>query len=211
MARLGASASTSSSRLRMLCGVKATTSTSCRAQAAPNQLSRAVLPLPRGPSKTTLCGGAEPATRSARQRDKTSCCASRPRSAGGNAPSPGRNRRGMAAFIARAAYASPARLGCPTVLGGNCYYTHHTQRSEADPQREQMFGKTIDYKLLRLFAHDGYTEAEELRQIERKFGIDFAKTRFDKWNGPPCTTKSPLTRIYTTWTSAAAWERCPWR
>ena len=46
-----------------------------------------------------------------------------------------------------------------------------------------MFGKTIDYKLLRLFAHDGYTEAEELRQIERKFGIDFAKTRFDKWNG----------------------------
>ena len=45
-----------------------------------------------------------------------------------------------------------------------------------------MFGKTIDYRLLRLFAHDRHPEAEELRQVERNLGIESAKARFDKWN-----------------------------
>ena len=45
-----------------------------------------------------------------------------------------------------------------------------------------MFGKTIDYKLLRLFAHDRHPEAEELRQLERDLGIESAKARFEKWN-----------------------------
>ena len=45
-----------------------------------------------------------------------------------------------------------------------------------------MFGKTIDYRLLRLFAHDKHPEAEELRQVERNLGIEFATDRFEKWN-----------------------------
>ncbi len=42
-----------------------------------------------------------------------------------------------------------------------------------------MFGKTIDYRLLRLFAHDGHPEAEEQRQIERDIGVASAQSRFD--------------------------------
>ncbi len=45
-----------------------------------------------------------------------------------------------------------------------------------------MFGKTIDYRLLRLFAHDKHPEAEELRQVERNLGIESATARFEKWN-----------------------------
>ena len=45
-----------------------------------------------------------------------------------------------------------------------------------------MFGKTIDYRLLRLCAHDRNTEPEELRQLERDLSIESAKARFDKWN-----------------------------
>ena len=46
----------------------------------------------------------------------------------------------------------------------------------------QMFGKTIDYWLLRPLAHDRHSEAVELRQVERNLGIESAKARFDKWN-----------------------------
>ena len=45
-----------------------------------------------------------------------------------------------------------------------------------------MFGKTIDYRLLRLFAHDRHPEAEELRQLERNLSIESAEARFEKWN-----------------------------
>ena len=45
-----------------------------------------------------------------------------------------------------------------------------------------MFGKTIDYRLLRLFAHGRHPEAEELRQLERDLSIESAKARFEKWN-----------------------------
>ena len=45
-----------------------------------------------------------------------------------------------------------------------------------------MFGKAIDYRLLRLFAHGGHPEAEELRQLERNIGVASAQSRFDKWN-----------------------------
>ncbi len=45
-----------------------------------------------------------------------------------------------------------------------------------------MFGKTIDYRLLRLFAHDRHPEAEELRQLERNLSIESAAARFEKWN-----------------------------
>ena len=45
-----------------------------------------------------------------------------------------------------------------------------------------MFGKTIDYRLLRLCAHARNTEGEELRQLERDLSIESAKARFEKWN-----------------------------
>ena len=45
-----------------------------------------------------------------------------------------------------------------------------------------MFGKTIDYRLLRLCAHGRHPEAEELRQLERDLSIESAKVRFEKWN-----------------------------
>ena len=45
-----------------------------------------------------------------------------------------------------------------------------------------MFGKTIDYRLLRLFAHGRHPEAEELRQLERDLSIESAAARFEKWN-----------------------------
>ena len=45
-----------------------------------------------------------------------------------------------------------------------------------------MFGKTIDYRLLRLFAHGRHPEAEELRQLERDLSIESAQARFEKWN-----------------------------
>ncbi len=45
-----------------------------------------------------------------------------------------------------------------------------------------MFGKTIDYWLLRPFAHGRHPEAEELRQLERDLGIESATARFEKWN-----------------------------
>ena len=45
-----------------------------------------------------------------------------------------------------------------------------------------MFGKTIDYRLLRLFTHGRHPEAEELRQLLRNLGVESAKARFDKWN-----------------------------
>ena len=45
-----------------------------------------------------------------------------------------------------------------------------------------MFGKRIDYWLLRLCAHGRNTEPEELRQLERDLGIESAKARFEKWN-----------------------------
>ena len=48
-------------------GVSASTSTrGASSQAALNQFSKTVLPLPRGPTKTTLCGGAVPPTKSAK-------------------------------------------------------------------------------------------------------------------------------------------------
>ena len=45
-----------------------------------------------------------------------------------------------------------------------------------------MFGKRIDYWLLRLCAHGRNTEPEELRQLERDLGLESAKARFEKWN-----------------------------
>ena len=45
-----------------------------------------------------------------------------------------------------------------------------------------MFGKTIDYWLLRPLAHGRHPEAEELRQLERDLGIESATARFEKWN-----------------------------
>ncbi len=45
-----------------------------------------------------------------------------------------------------------------------------------------MFGKTIDYWLLRLFTHGRHSEAEELRQLERDLNIESAQARFEKWN-----------------------------
>ena len=45
-----------------------------------------------------------------------------------------------------------------------------------------MFGKTIDYWLLRPFVHGRHPEAEELRRLERDLGIESAKARFEKWN-----------------------------
>ena len=45
-----------------------------------------------------------------------------------------------------------------------------------------MFGKTIDYRLLRLFVHDRHPEAEELRRLEREVSMEYAKARFEKWN-----------------------------
>ncbi len=44
-----------------------------------------------------------------------------------------------------------------------------------------MFGKTIDYRLLRLLAHGRHPEAEELRQLERDLNIESAMARFEKW------------------------------
>ena len=45
-----------------------------------------------------------------------------------------------------------------------------------------MFGKTIDYRLLRPLVHSRHPEAEELRQVERDLGIESAMARFEKWN-----------------------------
>ncbi len=45
-----------------------------------------------------------------------------------------------------------------------------------------MFGKTIDYWLLRPFVHGRHPESEELRQLERDIGIESANARFEKWN-----------------------------
>ena len=45
-----------------------------------------------------------------------------------------------------------------------------------------MFGKTIDYRLLRVVAHGRHPEAEELRQLERDLSIETADARFEKWN-----------------------------
>ena len=45
-----------------------------------------------------------------------------------------------------------------------------------------MFGKTIDYRLLRLFVHDRHPEEEELRQLERDLGGETAQARFEKWD-----------------------------
>ncbi len=45
-----------------------------------------------------------------------------------------------------------------------------------------MFGKTIDYRLLRLCAHGRRPEAEELRLLERNISVESAKARFEKWN-----------------------------
>ncbi len=42
-----------------------------------------------------------------------------------------------------------------------------------------MFGKAIDYRLLRLFAHAGHPEAEEQRQLELNIGVASAQSRFD--------------------------------
>ncbi len=45
-----------------------------------------------------------------------------------------------------------------------------------------MFGKTIDYRLLRLFAHGRISEAEELRRLESAMSAEFVEARFEKWN-----------------------------
>ena len=45
-----------------------------------------------------------------------------------------------------------------------------------------MFGKTIDYRLLRLFVHDRHPESEELHHLERDLSMEYAKARFEKWN-----------------------------
>ena len=75
-------------------GVSASTSTGgASSQAALNQFSNTVLPLPRGPTKTTLCGGAAPPHKSPKQRESTACWVLRPANSGGAAPSPGANKR----------------------------------------------------------------------------------------------------------------------
>ena len=73
-----------------------------------------------------------------------------------------------------------------------------------------MFGKTIDYRLLRLFTHGRHPEAEELRQVLRNLGVESAKARFDKWNRR-LGNEIPWIRRCTTWMSGAEWERCAWR
>ena len=45
-----------------------------------------------------------------------------------------------------------------------------------------MFGKMIDYRLLRLCAHGSNTEPEELRQLERDMSIESVNARFEKLN-----------------------------
>ena len=97
----GARTSTRSSRLGTSSGVTCTNSTPFprSRQARSNQWSSAVLPLPRGPVRTTLCGGARPPARSARHPSSTSFSRSRPVSAGGTAPSPGVNTRCVGTVI----------------------------------------------------------------------------------------------------------------
>ena len=86
--------SISASRVEMSSGVGATsTSVPWSRQVRSNQLSSTVLPLPRGPVRTTSCGGEVPQSRSARHRVSTACSRSRPVSAGGMAPAPGVNTR----------------------------------------------------------------------------------------------------------------------
>ena len=105
--RRGASASTSAARSARALGVsdKTSTSGSFSAQACWNQPNSAVLPLPRGPNNTTLCGGASPWLTPARQRRSTACSAVRPVRAGGMAPSPALKTHVVAAFMRSAVYA----------------------------------------------------------------------------------------------------------
>ena len=88
--RRGANESTSDAGPESALGVSNATSTlgSCSAQARWNQRRSTVLPLPRGPTRTMLCGGASPLLKPARQRPNTACSVVRPVSAGGIAPSP---------------------------------------------------------------------------------------------------------------------------
>ena len=71
-----------------------------------------------------------------------------------------------------------------------------------------MFGKTIDYWLLRPFVHGRHPEAEELRQLERDLGIESAKAA-SKNGTAAWATKFPLTRPCVTWRSGAAWRDVP--
>ena len=97
----GARTSISASRVGISSGVSFTTSTSGSRprHARSNQLSSTVLPVPRGPVRTTSCGGDVPPSRSARHRFNTACSRSRPVRAGGVAPVPGVNRRCRVAFM----------------------------------------------------------------------------------------------------------------
>ena len=81
-----------------LAAIRSTSTSPASRQARSNQWSSTVLPLPRGPVSTMLCGGAWPPDRLARDRVSTACSCSRPVSAGGNAPSPGLNTSGVTSF-----------------------------------------------------------------------------------------------------------------
>ena len=83
---------------RDLVRVRTTVSSSRSSQACLNQLSSTVLPLPRGPVRTTSWRRRCAAGPSPRGRLNTACSGSRPVSAGGVAPDPGVNRRCFARF-----------------------------------------------------------------------------------------------------------------
>ena len=106
--RRGASASKSADGSGSALGVSHATSTPgwfC-AQALSNQRRSAVFPLPRGPSRTTSCGGASPLLTPARQRQSTACSSSRPVRAGGAAPLPALKTHVVAVSIGSAVYAA---------------------------------------------------------------------------------------------------------
>ena len=66
-----------------------------------------------------------------------------------------------------------------------------------------MFGRTIDYWLLRPLAHDRHPETEELRRVESNLSAQSAKERFE--NGTAAwATKLPSIRPCATWMSGAA-------
>ena len=101
-------------------------------QVRSNQLSSTVLPLPRGPVRTTSCGGDVPPSRSARHRVNTACSRSRPVSAGGMAPVPGVNTRCCAPVM-------PAKITTPPRLASdekpNSWSSFVTPRQAIEPSR----------------------------------------------------------------------------
>ena len=99
----GASASSKAWRSPTSAGVSARASTrlTLLRHSCANQLSSTVLPLPRGPTRTTSCAGALPPASAARQRDRTACSFPRPVNAGGVARVPGAKSCSAWASIAR--------------------------------------------------------------------------------------------------------------